>query len=246
MRRPQPAFGLVAVMSSLLVASLVATPAGATFAPVEPEAGPVLSASSNQCTRWGSSLTPPRTIRVLRTEATDAPEELRDTVVEVDFYDYVATVMAAEWPEYYPLETIKAGAVAAKQFAWYYVINPRGLTKWVDGEKLCYDVVDSTLDQFYKPETRGVGQPDGPGPEIFAALEATWDVSVRKFKRTTQSSRFILTGYRAGSSKAACGADATGFKLFHNSTRKCGQDGLKYREILRLYPEAQPGDRGAR
>ncbi len=58
---------------------------------------------------------------------------------------------------------------------------------------------------------------------------------MRKFKRTTQSSRFILTGYRAGSSKAACGADATGFKLFHNSTRKCGQDGLKYREILRLY-----------
>jgi hypothetical protein len=25
---------------------------------------------------------------------------VRDTVVEVDFYEYVATVMAAEWPEH--------------------------------------------------------------------------------------------------------------------------------------------------
>jgi len=235
MRRPQSAFGLVAVMASLLVASLVASPAAATFAPVTPEAAPVFSAAKDRCTPWGSSLTPPRTIRVLRTGATNAPEGIVDTVVEVDFYEYVATVMAAEWPESYPLETIKAGAVATKQFAWYYIINPRGLTTTIAGEEVCYDVVDSTRDQFYKPETRGIGEPGGPGPKIFAALDATWDVSVRKFKRTTQSSRFILTGYRAGSSKAACGADATGFKLFHNSTRKCGQDGLKYREILRLY-----------
>ena len=28
-----------------------------------------------------------------------------------------------EWPEHYPLETIKAGAIVTKQFAWYYVIN---------------------------------------------------------------------------------------------------------------------------
>ena len=240
MRRPQSASGLVAVMTSLLVVSGTAVPAAAVFAPAEPEAAPVYSAAADACTRWGSSITPPTSIRVLRTEATDAPEKVRDTVVEVDFREYVATVMAAEWPEHYPIETIKAGAVATKQFAWYYIVNPRGLTQVVDGEEVCYDVVDSTIDQFYKPETRGIGEPDGPGPKILAALDATWDISVRKFKQTTQSSRFILTGYRAGASTVdgrpiRCGEDATGFKLFHNSTRQCGQDGLTWREILRAY-----------
>ncbi len=240
MRRPQSASGLVAVLSSLLVVSGSAVPAAAAFVPAAPETAPAYAAASAACARWGSSLLPPRTIRVLRTEATDAPENVRDTVVEVDFYEYVATVMAAEWPEHYPPETIRAGAVATKQFAWYYVVHPRGLTRKVDGEEVCYDVVDSTIDQFYKPETRGVGEPNGPGPKIFAALDATWDVSVRKFKQSTQSSRFILTGYRDGASQIdgraiACGEDATGFKLFHNSTRQCGQDGLTWREILRKY-----------
>jgi hypothetical protein len=240
MRRPQSAFGLVAVMASLLVVSASAVPADAAVSPVVPETAPVYSATSDTCTRWGSTLLPPRTIRVLRTDATDAPDNVRDTVVEVDFHDYVATVMAAEWPEHYPPETIRAGAVATKQFAWYYVVNPRGLTQNVDGEKVCYDVVDSTVDQFYKPETRGIGEPNGPGPKILAALDATWDVSVRKYRQSTQSSRFILTGYRAGASTVdgrpiACGEDATGFKLYHNSTRQCGQDGLTWREILRRY-----------
>ncbi len=240
MRRPQSAFGLVAVIVSLLVVSPSATPASARFAPAEPEAAPVFAATSRQCTPWSSSLLPPNRIRVLRTAATDAPEDVVDTVQEVDFYEYVATVMAAEWPERYPLETLKAGAVATKQFAWYYIIYPRGQTKRIDGEKVCYDVVDSTIDQFYKPETRGLGQPYGPGPKILAALDATWDVSVRKFKTSTQSSRFFLTGYRAGASQVdgrpiACGEDATGYKLFHNSTRRCGKDGLKYREVLRKY-----------
>ena len=103
------------------------------------------------------------------------------TVQEVDFHDYVATTMAAEWPEHYPLETLKAGAVATKQFAWYYVIHPRGGTVKVDGERVCYDVVDTTVDQYYYPERHGVGKPAGPGPKILAALDETWDVSVRKF-----------------------------------------------------------------
>jgi hypothetical protein len=66
-------------------------------------------------------------------------------------------------------------------------------------------------------------------------MDATWDQSLRKYRYATGNSRFFLPGYRAGSSSAECGEDATGFKLFHNSTRKCGYDGLKYEEILRTY-----------
>ena len=109
--------------------------------------------------------------------------------------------MAVEWPESYPLETLKAGAVATKQFAWYHVIHPRGgLVDLPDGTQACYDVVDTTVDQYYYPEKYGVGLPDGPGRKIMAALDETWDVTVRKYSPASQSSRFFLTGYRAGTS----------------------------------------------
>ena len=64
---------------------------------------------------------------------------------EVDFRDYVAITMAVEWPEHYPLETLKAGAIATKQFAWYYVIHPRGRRRSScrTASKACYDVVDT-------------------------------------------------------------------------------------------------------
>jgi hypothetical protein len=240
MRRPQSAFGLVAVMSSLLVVSLFATPASAAFAPAESDTAPVLSASSNQCTKWTSQYVPPRTIRVLRTASTDAPKKVLGTVQEVDFREYVAVVMAAEWPEHYPLETLKAGAIATKQFAWYYILHPRGGTKKVDGERVCYDVVDSTVDQYYKPETRGFGKPNGPGPKIVAALDATWKITLRRYDTNTESSRFFLTGYRSGASRVngrpiKCAEDANGWKLYHWSTQACGKDGLTYRKILRKY-----------
>jgi hypothetical protein len=237
MRRPQPAFRLVAVMSSLLVAVLSIVPASAAFAPAQPESALVFSATSKKCTQWGSQLTPPRTIKVLRTAATDPPAKVKGTVQTVNFYEYVATVMAAEWPERYPIETLKAGAVATKQFAWHHIVYPRGGTKWNDGQKYCYDVVDSTTDQWYRPEKYGPDKSLWPaaGSKVRAAIDTTWDVSLRKYKTSTVSSRFFLTGYRAGSGSATCGSDATGFKLFHNSSRKCGYDGLKYEEILRKY-----------
>ena len=90
------------------------------------------------------------------------------TVQEVDFRDYVATTMAVEWPEHYPIETIKAGAVATKQFAWYHVVHPRGGTvkSCRDGStEACYDVVDSTVDQYYYPEKYGPGLAERPGSQ---------------------------------------------------------------------------------
>ena len=237
MRRPQPAFGLAAVLSSLLVALTLAAPASAVIAPADAEPTQVYDASSKSCTKWTSTFTPPKQIRVLRTAATSPPKKVKNTVQTVDFYQYVATVMAAEWPERYPIETLKAGAIATKQFAWYYVRNYRGGVKWKNGKKHCYDVVDSTTDQWYRPEKYGPGKSLWPakGSKIRQAMDATWDVSLRKYKYSTGVSEFFLTGYRAGSSSAACGADATGFKLFHNSTLKCGYDGLTYDEILRKY-----------
>jgi hypothetical protein len=237
MRRPQPARGPVAVLTGLLVAFTVALPTSAAVAPVEREPAPTFDASNSRCTKWSSTMTPPKTIKVLRTAATNPPKKVKGTAQTVDFYEYVATVMAAEWPERYPIETLKAGAIATKQFAWYYVLNHRGGVKWKDGTRYCYDVVDSTVDQWYRPEKYGPGTSLWPaeGSKIRQALDLTWDQSLRKYRHSSGDSAFFLTGYRAGSSSAACGEDRTGFKLFHNSTRKCGYAGMKYEEILRRY-----------
>lgn len=239
MRRPQTASGLAAVMASLFVATLtVGTVHAAT---VRPTAAPTATYAAPACTRWSSQSVPPDTIRVLRTKRKLVPKEVAGTVQEVDFRDYVATTMAVEWPERYPIETIKAGAVVTKQFAWYHVIHPRGRTVKVPDEdaegevrEVCYDVVDTTADQYFYPEKHGPGEPAGPGPKIRRALAETWDVTVRKYRPPTRSSRFFLTGYRAGSA-TRCGADANGFKLYHHSTRACGRDGLTYRQILGRY-----------
>jgi hypothetical protein len=233
MRRPQSAFGLAAVLTSLLVMTLPSAAVDAARAPAAPSAAPTFDATG-RCTVWRSQFTPPRTVRVLRTKRDKTPWKIAGTVQEVDFRDYVAVTMAVEWPEHYPGQTLRAGAIATKQYAWYHILDWRGGTKRVDGEKVCYDVVDTTVDQYYYPEKYGLGMLRGPGPKIQAAIGETWDVSLRKFKATSDSSRFFLTGYRAGSS-TTCGADANGFKLYHHSTRACGLDGLKWREILRKY-----------
>ena len=239
MRRPQTASGLSAVLVGLFVATTAVGPVSA--ATVRATASPAPTYAAPACTRWSSESVPPATIRVLRTKRSLVPKEVAGTVQEVDFRDYVATTMAVEWPERYPIETIKAGAVATKQFGWYHVVHPRGRTVKIpdDGDdggtrEVCYDVIDTTVDQYYYPEKYGPGAPNGPGPKIRRALDETWDVTVRKYRPATRSSRFFLTGYRAGSA-TRCGADANGYKLFHNSTRDCGRDGLKYREILGLY-----------
>jgi len=233
MRRPQSASGLAAVLASLFVVSLVAAPVAAK-SPAGRSHGQAWKRAA-ECTPWSSEFAPPPTIRVLRSQRDLVAPEVVGTVQEVDFRQYVATTMAVEWPESYPLETLKAGAVATKQFAWYHVIHPRGgVVDLPDGTQACYDVVDTTIDQYYYPEKYGVGLPDGPGRKIMAALDETWDVTVRKYLPASRASRFFLTGYRAGTS-TVCGQDANGFKLYHRSTRACGLDGLRYREILRRY-----------
>src|SRR5450759_155329 len=86
---------------------------------------PVVQAAA--CTGWSSTTTPPPTIRVLRSTG---------VVQTVDFETYVKVVTPAEWPPAWPIEAMRAGAVAIKQYAWYYTMHYRGGT----GTGGCYDV----------------------------------------------------------------------------------------------------------
>lgn len=249
MRRPQSASGLTAVLVSLLVVPVASGLASARTT-VTPDRFPAIATrtpearelartatearragtTDSSCTGWRSDRIPPETIRVLRAKKrTGVPADVVGTVEEVPFRDYVGIVLAAEWPSHYPLETLKAGALAVKQYAWYFAIVYRGgEVELGDGSTECYDVVDTTNDQVYYPEEWG------PSAAHRKAIAATWDMSVRKYSYESGTSRLFLTGYRAGTA-TACGADANGWKLFQRSARRCGRDGLKVREILRTY-----------
>jgi hypothetical protein len=176
-----------------------------------PSPAPVEAASSS-CTGWTSSLVPPTSIRVLRT-ATKRTEV-------VDFRVYVEKVMPAEWGASHPAAALQAGAVAIKQYAWYYAMAGR----WRGGKDAagkCYDVRDDSIDQVYNPAKT-------PASSHLAAVEVTWSWSVRR------GDALVLTGYRPGI--AACGDNATGYRLYQLEASRCASvNRWTAEQILRTY-----------
>ena len=167
-------------------------------------------AAGTACTSWSSSTTPPPTIRVLRTGT--------GLVETVDFRVYTKIVMAAEFNKTWPFETLRAGAVAVKEYAWYYVLHPRGGSK--NGS--CYDVQDNSSDQDYWPETRY------PSTSEINAVDTTWGESVLR------GGAVFLAGYRSGTS-LVCGGDRDGYHLWQLSARECGLEGKSAETILHIY-----------
>jgi hypothetical protein len=168
-----------------------------------------LVTSAASCTGWPSVRVPPSTIRVLTTST--------NTVTVVDFKTYVQKVTAAEWGNMTYTAAYQVGAIAVKQYAWYYAMHWRGGTA-TGG---CYDVSDGTGDQIYRP-----GQ--SVSATISSAVDATWAISL------TKNGSFILTGYRSGS-LVNCGTDADGYHLYQNSLRRCAGTGMSMAMILHTY-----------
>lgn len=171
-------------------------------------------------TAWASKKEPPETIRVLRTAS--------GRVEKVNFKRYVIDVMASgEWPTTMPPALLEAGALAVKQYAWYYALegNHRDGDQNASGQ--CYDVRDDARDQVYRPESAE------PTKKQKAARDALWGLSLRK--RDT----FFLTGYRRGSA-TECAVDADSWRLYTRSAKDCAKR-LDYdsERILRAY--YQPG-----
>jgi len=159
-----------------------------------PSATPA-QAGSTKCTGWTSTLVPPTSIRVYRT-ATKRTETVR-------FRTYVESVMASEWGTTAPAAALRVGAIAAKQYAWYYALFWRGGR---DAAGRCFDVRDTWVDQVYNPRKPATAAQ-------LAAVEATWRVSFRK------GDRFFLTGYRSGS--GSCTANIDGWRLYQRDAVDC-------------------------
>jgi len=90
------------------------------------------------------------------------------SVETVDFREYVKNVIPNEWIRSWHPEALKAGAVAAKMYAWWKInIGPRGV--W-EGQE--YDVRGDTCDQVYIPGSEY--------PVTDDAVDATWGYMLRK------------------------------------------------------------------
>jgi peptidoglycan hydrolase-like amidase len=210
----QPIIRTSAIARRLRNTVIAATLGAAVLLPAGLLAAPGVAAhvnsGGNDCSRWTSITKPPDYIRVYRHKS--------GRVVRVPFRRYVVTVIGKEWPSYLPQAVVEAGAVAAKQYAWYHVLHGPRHTR--DGR--CFDVRDGTRDQLYKPHRARVGA------DHYNAISATWNISL------IREGRLFMTGYRRGN-KGRCGRDANGWKLYARTAMRCAWRGKDYLQILRIY-----------
>jgi len=170
-------------------------------------------ASGSSCTGWKSTTVPPDYIRVGRSDG---------SVDVVAFRKYVGVVAAREWPDWLPAAARRVGAIAVKQYGWYFTMAGHHRSGDVNSHGKCYDVSDSTRDQLYKPERTSVHR------ATWRAVDGTWSVTLLK------NANFFMTGYRYGSN-VRCGADADGRILYERSVRDCATRGKSTYAILNKY-----------
>ena len=194
-------------LRALMLALLLAAPSAVSIETVA-------TATSSSCTDWSSRTSPPPTIRLFRMHHRGSSVPAHIDVVS--FKSYVQRVMASgAWPGSRPLESLKVGAIAIKQYAWWYVLNHQ---RGYDLHGHCYDIRDG--DQYYRGNAR-------PNARIKEAVQATWAVSLRK------SGRFFRTGWTGGGSH--CGSADDGWHLSENAITRCAQRGWTWRRIVVHY-----------
>ncbi len=176
-----------------------------------PVAAPAPMAAAGECGTYRSETIPPPTIRVHR-GATGA-------VDTVDFRTYVKSVLSREWISSWTTESLRSGALAVKNYAWYQVIHWRG---YLNGAGQCFDVFDTTRDQHYDP-SRPTHAP------MAAAVDSTWGTLAHK------GGRIFATYYNAGGAYESCGANANGWQMFQWGSQACGLAGKSAAQIIAMY-----------
>lgn len=122
-----------------------------------------------------AELVVPETITVRVTGVDRCYKGVPYHIEEMNFKDYVKGVLPAEWGNNWSEESLKAGAVAVKMYAWS-LIDAGG--KWSDA-----DVYDCNWDQVYKPEWRTRATDN--------AVEKTWSLALV----TTNPGKLVRTYY---------------------------------------------------
>ena len=190
---------------ALLLGALVSAASAA------PGHGLVPRAAAASCSGWSSNSTPPPSIRVYR-HASGAVET-------VDFKAYTKNVLSREWISSWTTESLRSGALAVKNYAWYQVLHWRGGTSAAGA---CFDLRDDTWDQVYDPDRPTYST-------AAAAVDTTWTTLVLK------NGAIFATYYNAGDVGEACGANANGWKAFQWGTQACGLAGQTAAQIILTY-----------
>ena len=167
--------------------------------------------AASSCSSWTSQSDPPPTIRVFR--------HVTGEVETVDFRAYTKNVLSREWIGSWTTESLRSGALAVKQYAWYQVLHWRG---GLNTAGACFDVRDDTYDQVYDPS-------QATWSSAAAAVEATWGTRVLK------DGSIFPTYYNAGTANESCGVNAAGWKLWQWGSQACGLAGKTAAEIMLIY-----------
>jgi hypothetical protein len=174
-------------------------------------AGPRPVAGGAACGSYSSQTTPPPTVRIYRAAS--------GAVETVDFRAYLKNVLSREWISSWTTESLRAGALAVKHYAWYQVLHWRG---YVSASGVCFDLFDTARDQVYDP-SRPVYAP------MASAVDATWST------RALRNGSVFPTYYNAGTWNEPCGANANGWQMLQWGSQACGLDGLSAAQIMSVY-----------
>ncbi len=154
----------------------------------------------------------PVTIRVRVTGHAHCDTSRPYTVENVDFREYVKHVLPNEWISSWNPESLRAGAMAAKSYAWYWAA--RG-GKWPDA-----DVYDSTCDQVYNPSVAYAS--------TNAAVDATWNW------RMTRNGLLFHAAYRAYYSQCT-NAGLAGNCMGQWDSKWMADQGSRWHELLEFF-----------
>ncbi len=134
------------------------------------------------------------------------------TIETIDFKDYVKGVLPNEWGATWPDDSLRAGAMAVKMYAWSY-ISLGG--KWPDA-----DVWDSTCDQVYNPNFESA--------KASAAVDYVWNNVMDTDGLLTHAS------YRAYYSQCLA-ANKEGRCMGQWESKDMAEDGYSWVEILEYF-----------
>ncbi|MFP3855154.1 MAG: SpoIID/LytB domain-containing protein, partial [Anaerolineales bacterium] len=207
---------LVQVDTLILTAELGPSPKTIQVPPPRlerpPEDQPLISGAMGDLTAEDQTDEPlPATIDVRVTGDPYCDLDNEYTVETIDFKEYVKHVLPNEWSASWPGESLRAGAMAAKMYAWS-IVAAGG--KWSDA-----DVYDSTCDQVYNPSIEYQSTND--------AVDFTWN-----WRQTWSSDGSLVRAYYRAYYSQCQDAGLDNRCMGQNESRDMAYDRYSWDEIL--------------
>jgi hypothetical protein len=198
-------------------------------APQRPHGSPAVAGGcAGNSSGWTSQTEQPASIRVYITGRNPGGPPAGD-IIDYDFTFYEQHVLPDEWYASWDLPALEAGAVAVRDYAWYFVVNGSKGSDPLSGNPTpnpcSFDVDDYTDYQDF--------QPSAPAPPKTDTAIA--DTSSYLY---TLNSAIPETGFNAGDQSDACGADYGKYNTGTMSqwgTQNCAAAGDDFQTILAKY-----------